>query len=158
MNTSIQYILAWALFEEVIKAAGVKISIGTKYLLVGLLWFFIIEILMKTDNLTRDFQFSDRDSIKVYSAAALMSSSSSIIHIYTNILYMKTNKIIFAVVFCTILHSIFNFLAENIFSRIFTDHLYIGVLTTSFIMSSVFGMLVFLYYNVEKRVLAEKMS
>lgn len=142
MFLAISSIIVWAFLEELIKATGVRIALRTRFLIPALLWFFVIESLLKAEYLA-DFYDDDAGRYSlIYVFNLFLGASSSIIHLYSSIYYMKCRNIIYAVLTCTALHAVFNVVGVSMWPKSLDGGPgYTEVLLTASAASSCFGLL-----------------
>lgn len=146
---SIQNILLWALFEEVAKFTGVKLAAGTRFQLLSYLWLFIGETSLKIISLVGDFEFLPEERLIVYGGAAFISVGSSIIHLYTSLYYKNSACSIASLITGTIGHTMFNYYAN----RFIVAPGYIELAITAWVMSSTFGLALFIAFKLERKIL-----
>ncbi|HEV7307416.1 hypothetical protein [Ensifer sp.] len=153
MAAGLLSIFLWALFEEIVKVTGVRLAMGTIFSIPSRVWFFAVEVALKTFWLTETFEFSDDEALRVYAGAAFLSAASSVIHLYTCIFYGAASNVAYALAVCTLLHTTFNVYAAHGMKTVLVDPTYNHVLVAAWIMSSIFGMALLLAFMLERRFL-----
>ena len=151
MTTGLLSTVSWALAEEVVKATGVRLALGTRFKLLSIGWFAFFETLLKANALTQDFDFPSDQAVKVYSGAIFVSLASSIIHVYTSIAYSKAYNIVAAIIFFTAVHAYFNIYAADLD---LVGATYLKIVVTSWVMSTIFDLCTIAYYLADRKCLS----
>ncbi|WP_093233101.1 hypothetical protein [Sinorhizobium sp. NFACC03] len=146
---AIAYFVIWALVEEILKLAGVKIAVAMRRLIIpSLVWFFLFEAMLKVGALTQNVTGTRDEIIGVYLGASIIGISTSIIHLYTSIYYLYSRNSFFAILVCTILHS-----AYNIYGDIYIgdETRFLPLVTSAWVATTIIAIILFLMLKIERR-------
>lgn len=138
-----------ALFEEAAKFMGVKLAAGTKLQILSYIWLFFGESSLKIMALVEDLEFLPEERLAVYTGAAFVAVGSSIIHLYTSLYYRNSRCPIGSLITGTVGHTMFNYYAN----RFVVDPGYTGLAITAWVMSSAFGLALFIAFKLERKLL-----
>lgn len=146
---TISYFVIWALVEEILKLAGVKIALSMRRLIIpSLLWLFLFEAFVKVAALTQNMSGTRDEMIGYYLGASIIGISTSLIHVYTSLYYKYSKNSFFAIFICVLLHTSYNLYVDYYVA----DELGFSVIVTfALVATTIIAMILFLALKFERR-------
>jgi hypothetical protein len=134
--------------EEVLKIGVVKTFPSLGFTTLRCSIFFVVEAISKFGSLSEVYFQLSHSQMYAISMAIIISIVSSILHVYTSLLYAFTSKILISFVLSCFCLLAFN--SSLIYSKYFGIDFYPIFLTG---ITSVLGLILFAYFQIEKRLL-----
>jgi hypothetical protein len=101
--------LALAALEEALKAALARATLETRFQVPSYFTLFLFELLQKLEPTYEYMAWRGIHGWILLFGTIIVPIGSSIFHLYTSILYAKTNHVIIAFLYCTMIHFLRSF-------------------------------------------------